>query len=193
MKAKLKPGDEVYFEELDRIGREKALIKEELEWFKAQGVIVRVMDVRTTLMEFPDGQNWVLEMANNILIEVLGTIAEQEWKKIKKRREEGIAAMPVVDGCKVSSKTGRGFGRKGRHDGAYFGTGAPFLSAGGQTGAFGGGAGHRHRLDRGLLAAHLLLPPHQAEGICRNLLTFQQVSAKMQLSNLQQVRKEDPL
>ena len=113
MKAKLKPGDEVYFEELDRIGREKALIKEELEWFKAQGVIVRVIDVPTTLMEFPDGQNWVLEMANNILIEVLGTIAEQEWKKIKKRREEGIAAMPVVDGCKVSSKTGRGFGRKG--------------------------------------------------------------------------------
>lgn len=57
----------------------------------------------------------------------------------------------------------------------------------------GGGAGHRHRLDRGLLAAHLLLPPHQAEGICRNLLTFQQVSAKIQLLNLQQVRKEDPL
>lgn len=111
MKAKLVAGDEVYFEELDRIGRDKALIKEELEWFKERGVIVRVMDVPTTLMEFPDGQSWVLEMVNNILIEVLGTIAEQEWKKIKKRREEGIAAMPVVDGRKVSSKTGRGFGR----------------------------------------------------------------------------------
>lgn len=111
LKAKLVPGDEVYFEELDRIGRDKALIKEELEWFKEKGVIVRVMDVPTTLMEFPDGQSWVLEMVNNILIEVLGTIAEQEWKKIKKRREEGIAAMPVVDGRKVSSKTGRGFGR----------------------------------------------------------------------------------
>lgn len=111
MKARLVPGDEVYFEELDRIGRDKALIKEELEWFKERGVIVRVMDVPTTLMEFPDGQSWVLEMVNNILIEVLGTIAEQEWKKIKKRREEGIAAMPVVDGKKVSSKTGRGFGR----------------------------------------------------------------------------------
>ena len=50
-------------------------------------------------------------MVNNILIEVLGTIAEQEWKKTKQRREEGIAAMPVVDGKKVSSKTGKGFGR----------------------------------------------------------------------------------
>lgn len=111
MKAKLVPGDEVYFMELDRIGRDKSLIKEELEWFKEKGVIVRVMDVPTTLMEFPDGQSWVLEMVNNILIEVLGTIAEQEWKKIKKRREEGIQAMPVVDGRRVSSKTGRGFGR----------------------------------------------------------------------------------
>jgi DNA invertase Pin-like site-specific DNA recombinase len=114
LKSSVKQGDEVYFEELDRIGRDKSLIKEELEWFKGKGVIVRVMDVPTTLMEFPEGQNWVLEMVNNILIEVLGTIAEQEWKKIKKRREEGIAAMPVdEDGYKVSSKTGRRFGREG--------------------------------------------------------------------------------
>ena len=111
MKALLQPGDEVYFKELDRIGRDKSLITEELKWFKEQGVLVRVLDVPTTLMEFPEGQSWVLEMVNNILIEVMGTIAEQEWKKIKNRREEGIEAMPVVDGKKVSSKTGRGFGR----------------------------------------------------------------------------------
>ena len=113
LKGLVKQGDEVYFEELDRIGRDKCLIKDELEWFKEKGVIVRVMDVPTTLMEFPDGQSWVLEMVNNILIEVLGTIAEQEWKKIKKRREDGIAAMPVDEaGYKVSSKTGRRFGRQ---------------------------------------------------------------------------------
>lgn len=113
LKAVVQAGDEVYFKELDRIGRDKALIKEELEWFKERGVIVRILDVPTTLIEFPEGQEWVLEMVNTILIEVLGTIAEQEWKKIKQRREEGIAAMPVgEDGRKVSSKTGRGFGRE---------------------------------------------------------------------------------
>lgn len=111
LKSLVQKGDEVYFKELDRIGRAKHLIKEELEWFKEQGVIVRVLDVPTTLIEFPAGQEWVLEMVNNILIEVLGTIAEQEWKKTKQRREEGIAAMPVVNGRKVSSRTGRGFGR----------------------------------------------------------------------------------
>lgn len=111
MKSLLQRGDEVYFKELDRIGRAKHLIKEELEWFKENGVIVRVLDVPTTLMELPKGQEWVFEMVNNILIEVLGTIAEQEWTKTKQRREEGIAAMPVVNGRKVSSRTGRGFGR----------------------------------------------------------------------------------
>lgn len=111
MKALLVKGDEVYFKELDRIGRDKCLIKEELEWFRERGILVRILDVPTTLMELPAGQEWVFEMVNNILIEVLGTIAEQEWKKTKQRREEGIAAMPTVDGRKVSSKTGRGFGR----------------------------------------------------------------------------------
>lgn len=112
MKALLERGDEVYFTELDRIGREKHLIKEELEWFKEKGVIVRVLNVPTTLVEFPKGQEWVLEMVNNVLIEVMGTIAEQEWLKIKERREAGIAAMPVGEsGRKVSSRTGRGFGR----------------------------------------------------------------------------------
>lgn len=112
MKGMLERGDEVYFTELDRIGREKHLIKEELEWFKQRGVIVRVLNVPTTLVEFPKGQEWVLEMVNNVLIEVMGTIAEQEWVKIKERREAGIDAMPVNEnGRKVSSRTGRGFGR----------------------------------------------------------------------------------
>ena len=111
LKGKLQKGDEVYFQELDRIGREKALIRDELEWFKANGIIVRVLDLPTTLIEFPAGQEWVLDMVNNIMIEVLGTIAEQEWNKIKKRRDEGIAAMPIVDGKRVSSKTGRATGR----------------------------------------------------------------------------------
>jgi DNA invertase Pin-like site-specific DNA recombinase len=112
LKEVVQAGDEVYFKELDRVGRDKALIKEELEWFKARGVIVRVLDIPTTLIEFPEGQEWVMEMVNNILIEVLGSIAEQEWKKIKKRQREGIDAMPVDEnGRKISSKTGRGFGR----------------------------------------------------------------------------------
>lgn len=113
MKSLLVKGDEVYFKELDRIGRDKSLIKDELKWFKDRGIIVRILNVPTTLTDY-EGQEWLFDMVNNILIEVLGTIAGQEWAKIKQRREEGIAAMPVVNGRKVSSKTGRGFGREAK-------------------------------------------------------------------------------
>lgn len=112
LKAVVQAGDEVIVKEFDRFGRNKEEMKRELEWFKRQGVVVRILDIPTTLIDFKD-QTWVLEMVNNILIEVLGAVAEQERKKTKQRQAEGIAAMPVVDGKRVSAKTGRGFGRPG--------------------------------------------------------------------------------
>lgn len=113
LKSIVKAGDEVYFENLDRIGREKCLIKGELEWFKENKIILRIMDIPTTMIEMPSDQAWVFEMVNNILIEVLSAVADQEWVKIKNRREAGISAMPVdEEGYRVSSRTGRRFGRE---------------------------------------------------------------------------------
>ena len=112
LKACVVKGDEVVIKELDRLGRNKDGVKEELEWFKEKGVLVRILDIPTTLMVFPEGQSWVLEMVNNVLIEVMGSIAEQEREKILKRQKEGIAAMPVVDGKKFSTKKGCAYGRK---------------------------------------------------------------------------------
>lgn len=43
-------------------------------------------------MDLPEGQEWVFDMVNNILIEVIGTIAEQERQAIRKRQCEGIDA-----------------------------------------------------------------------------------------------------
>ena len=112
MKSVLDRGDEVVIHALDRLGRNKDAIKEELAWFKEHGVIIRILNVPTTLIEYPEGQEWVMDMVNNILIEVLGAFAEQERENIRKRQAEGIAAMPVDEsGRKVSKKTGRGFGR----------------------------------------------------------------------------------
>lgn len=113
MKEILEPGDEVVVHSLDRLGRNKEMIKEELAWFKEHGIVVRILDVPTTLIEYPAGQEWIMDMVNNILIEVLGAFAEQERENIRKRQAEGIAAMPVDEnGRKVSKKTGRGFGRQ---------------------------------------------------------------------------------
>jgi DNA invertase Pin-like site-specific DNA recombinase len=95
MKLQLRPGDTVYMKSLDRFGRNKEEIKRELEWFRQNGVILRILDVPTTMMDFSQFgslQKAIMEMVNNILIEVLGTFAEQERAFIKERQKEGIAA-----------------------------------------------------------------------------------------------------
>ena len=43
------------------------------------------------MMDLPEGQEWVFDMVNNILMEVLGSIAEQERVTIRQRQKEGIA------------------------------------------------------------------------------------------------------
>lgn len=88
----LRRGDTLVIKSLDRLSRNKADIKKELEYFKDNGIRIKVLDLPTTLMELSEGQEWVFEMVNNILIEVLGTIAEQERRNIKQRQAEGIAA-----------------------------------------------------------------------------------------------------
>lgn len=90
--AMLRHGDTLVIKSLDRLSRSKADIKNELQYFKDNGIRLKVLDLPTTLMEYPDGQEWVFDMVNNILIEVLGAIAEQERVTIHQRQAEGIAA-----------------------------------------------------------------------------------------------------
>lgn len=90
--AILRRGDTLVIKSLDRLSRNKADIHNELRYFKVNGIRLKVIDLPTTMMDLPQGQEWVFEMVNNILIEVLGTIAEQERATIKQRQAEGIAA-----------------------------------------------------------------------------------------------------
>ena len=86
----LRRGDTLVVKELDRLGRNKAKIREELEWFRAEGIRVKILNVPTTLLDC-EGQDWVLDMVSNILIEVMASVAEEERVKIHRRQEEGIA------------------------------------------------------------------------------------------------------
>lgn len=90
--AMLRSGDTLVVKSLDRLIRNKTDIKNELQFFKDNGIRLKVIDLPTTMMELPEGQEWVFEMVNNILIEVLGTIAEQERETIRRRQREGIDA-----------------------------------------------------------------------------------------------------
>lgn len=88
----LRSGDTLVVCSLDRLGRNKEQIKEELEYFKQNKIRLKILNIPTTLVDFPAGQEWVLDMVNNILIEVLGSMAEQERVNIKSRQAEGIKA-----------------------------------------------------------------------------------------------------
>ena len=88
----LRSGDTLIIKSLDRLSRNKTDIKNELQYFKDNNIRLKVIDLPTTMMDLPKGQEWVFEMVNNILIEVLGTIAEQERNTIRKRQQEGIEA-----------------------------------------------------------------------------------------------------
>lgn len=93
----LRSGDTLVIKELDRLSRNKNDIKHELEYFKDMGVRIKILDIPTTLADFPTEQMWVMDMINAILIEVLGSIAENERNKIRTRQHEGIIAAKKKD------------------------------------------------------------------------------------------------
>jgi DNA invertase Pin-like site-specific DNA recombinase len=86
----MREGDTLYIKSIDRLGRNKAQIKEYLEYFKQEGIRVKIIDLPTTMQEVPAGQEWVIDMINNIIIEVYTTLAQQERETILQRQREGI-------------------------------------------------------------------------------------------------------
>lgn len=76
-----KNGDTLVIKELDHLSRNKNDIKQELEYFKFAGIHIKILDIPTTLTDFPVEQMWVMNMINAILIDVLGSIAENERNK----------------------------------------------------------------------------------------------------------------
>lgn len=98
LKQIVQPGDEVIVNEFNWFERNQEEAKKELEWFREHKVIVRILDIPTTLADYPAGSEWVLDMVTNVLIEVLGAVAEQERKNINKRTSGGRAVKSASGG-----------------------------------------------------------------------------------------------
>ena len=97
-------GDEVVIYQLDRLGRKKEGIKEALETFKRRGVIVRVLDIPTTLQDFTGLAKTVMELINNLMIEIAGAFAEAEAERISSRVKEGMA-VAKAKGKQIGNST----------------------------------------------------------------------------------------
>lgn len=88
----LRSGDILYIKSLDRLSRRKIDIKKELQWFKDNNIRLMIIDLPTSMIRVPEGQEWIIEMIENIIIEVLASIAEQERETTLERQREGIDA-----------------------------------------------------------------------------------------------------
>ena len=63
----LRSGDTLYIVSLDRLSRNKQDIKTELQWFKENKIRLKILDLPTSMIEVPEGQEWIAEMITNIL------------------------------------------------------------------------------------------------------------------------------
>lgn len=88
----LREGDTLVIISLDRLSRNKLHIKQELEYYRSRSIRVMILDMPTTLCQVNEGQEWIIEMINAILIEVLASMAEQERIRTLNRQAEGILA-----------------------------------------------------------------------------------------------------
>lgn len=99
MRSMARAGDEIVVTELDRLGRNKAGTLAELKYYKEIGVIVRILEIPTTLIDFNSMENnlarMMMETINNMLIEMYATLAHAEMEKKEKRQREGIEQMKL--------------------------------------------------------------------------------------------------
>lgn len=113
MLKKLEPGDLVVFSSLDRMSRKYEDIATEWERItKKKGADILILDM-SDLLDTRQHKNLLGTLISDLVVRLLGYVAETERENIKKRQSEGIAAMPTDEnGRKISKKTGRGFGRQ---------------------------------------------------------------------------------
>ena len=80
---------------LDRLSRNKNDLKNEIRWFQEHDIRLMILDLPTSMIQVPKGQEWVIQMVENVLIEVLASIAENERNTIRQRQREGIEAAQM--------------------------------------------------------------------------------------------------
>lgn len=107
----LHEGDVMLITSLDRLGRNYIEIKEQWEY------ITRTLKADIKVLEIPlldttatDG-NLDKRFIADLVLQILSYTAEKERENTRKRQRQGIDVMPIVDGKKVSAKTGRPTGR----------------------------------------------------------------------------------
>lgn len=111
MMGLLQEGDVVFVASLDRLSRKYADVATAWSEITKKGADIVVMDMKE-LLDTRKTKDLMGTFLTDVVVRLLSYVAENERNTILKRQAEGIAAMPTDEnGRKISSKTGRGFGR----------------------------------------------------------------------------------
>lgn len=86
----LRTGDTLIIKELDRLGRNMAMIKE--EWQDLQKRDIEIVVIDTPILNTVGKTDLEKTLISNIVFELLSYMAEKERVKIRQRQAEGIAA-----------------------------------------------------------------------------------------------------
>lgn len=98
----LRQGDTLIIKELDRLGRNMDMIKEEWNILLKNGIDIIVID--TPMLNTKGKDTIEKTLISNIVFELLSYMAQKERDKIKSRQAEGIAILR-------SKNNGKGIGR----------------------------------------------------------------------------------
>lgn len=85
----LRSGDTLVIKELDRLGRDMDMIKEEWNYLIKMGIDIVVID--TPILNTTNKGDLEKKLISNIVFELLTYMAQKEREKIKSRQREGIA------------------------------------------------------------------------------------------------------
>ena len=102
----LRPGDMVIFCSLDRMSRDYEDIAHEWEFIsKGKGSDILILDMRD-LLDTRKSKELLGTLISDLVVRLLGYVAQTERESIHKRQADGIAAMPVdAEGYKKKTKT----------------------------------------------------------------------------------------
>lgn len=92
----LRPGDVLILYELDRLGRNKREIINELHYFETHNIRIMFLDIPTSTVDLSnesDSMNKLItDTINRVVIEIYAMQAETEIQRKEKRQREGIEA-----------------------------------------------------------------------------------------------------
>ena len=81
---------ELVVTELDRLGRSKKQLLEDISYFYNRGIILRVLNIPSSLMEITDSNKEEILKTNKTIFEVYAAIAETELELQKERQKVAI-------------------------------------------------------------------------------------------------------